>query len=270
MRTSIPDDVSEISVSPASSRLLRIIIAAIISLGLGIGIGLISAWGIWPVEYVNADPSDLRPRYKDDYVRMISAAYVGDGNLDKARERLNQLGTGFTAKSFGDLIIREQKLGRDVQTLDALALLAQGMGYGAITIPAPTAGPETIVSNKPAPPAQAIASFQLTERAMLTCTDEPNQARLQFIVRDQDGKNLPNIGIEIRWANGEDTVYTGLKPERGVGYADFDAIPGVFTVTIPNTESEVAEDLRIGEPPANCRNDRGATPRGWKLVFQQK
>jgi hypothetical protein len=201
---------------------------------------------------------------------MISAAYVGDGNLDKARERLNQLGTDFTAKSFSDLIIREQKLGRDVQTLDALVLLAQGMGYGAISIPAPTAVPETIVSNKAALPVPTIASFQLTDRAMLTCADEPNQARLQFIVQDQDGKNLPNIGIEIRWANGEDTVYTGLKPERGVGYADFDATPGVFTVTIPNTDSAGAGDLLIGEPPANCRNDRGATPRGWKLVFQQK
>jgi hypothetical protein len=55
-----------------------------------------------------------------------------------------------------------------------------------------------------------------------------------------------------------------------VGYADFDATPGVFSVTIPNTASERTGDLLIGEPPANCRNDRGSTPRGWKLVFQQK
>jgi len=245
-------------------------VAAIISLGLGIGIGLIYAWVVMPVEYVNADPVDLRQRYKDDYLRMISAAYVNDGNLELARRRLNQLGTDFTGKSFSDLILREQKSGRDTQTLDALALLAQGMGYGAINIPAPTAIPETVASNKPAPSAQTIASFQLSERTLLTCADEPNQARLQFIVRDQDGKDLPNIGIDIRWANGEDTVYTGLKPERGAGYADFDATPGTFTVTIPNAESDVAGDLRIGEPPANCRNDRGQTPRGWKLVFQQK
>ena len=105
---------------------------------------------------------------------------------------------------------------------------------------------------------------------VITCADDPNQARLQFIVRDSEGKDLPNIGIEIHWNNGEDTVYTGLKPERGAGYADFDAAPGIFSAAIPNTESEVAEDLRIGEPPANCRNDRGQTPRGWKLIFQQK
>lgn len=249
---------------------MRLALAATISVGLGIGFGLIVAWVVMPVEYVNADPIDLRPRYKDDYVRMISAAYVADGNLDQARERLKRLGTEFTAKSFGDLILREQKLGRDTPTLDALALLAQGMGYGAITIPAPTAAPETNVANQPAPPAQTIASFQLAERTLLTCADETSPARLQFIVRDQDGKDLPNIGIEIRWANGEDTVYTGLKPERGAGYADFEATPGIFTVTIPNSESDIAGDLRIGEPPANCRNDRGQTPRGWKLIFQQK
>ncbi len=237
---------------------------------LGIGIGLIIAWGLWPVEYVNADPADLRRRYKDDYVQMISAAYVGDGNVAKARERLNQLGTSFTAKSFGDLISREQKSGRDAQTLDALSLLAQGMGFGSIPVLAPTTVPETTVSHSPSLSAQTIPSFQLAGRTVLTCADEPNQARLQFIVRDAQGNDLPNVGIEIRWANGEDAVYTGLKPERGAGYADFDATPGIYTATIANAQSDVAGNLKIGDPPTNCKNDRGQTPRGWKLVFQQK
>ena len=93
---------------------------------------------------------------------------------------------------------------------------------------------------------------------------------MQFIVRDAQGKDLPNIAIEIRWAGGEDTVYTGLKPERGAGYADWDAVSGNYAVTIPGTSSDIVEDLRVGEPPANCRNDRGQTPRGWKIIFQQK
>lgn len=270
MRNSTPDDVSEISIALDASRISHIGIAGIISLVLGIGVGLITAWGVWPVEYVNADISDLRQRYKDDYVRMIGAAYVGDGNIARALEQLDRLGTDFTAKSFGDLIIREQKSGRDMQTLGALALLAQGMGYGAISIPAPTAVPDTVTSNKPVPAAQAIKSFQLTERTVITCADEPNPARLQFVIRDRDGKDLPNIGIDIRWEGGEDSVFTGLKPERGAGYADFDAAPGVFTVAIPNTASEVVRDLPIGDPPANCRNDRAQTPRGWKLIFQQR
>jgi hypothetical protein len=270
LRNSIPDeDVSDVTLSLDASRLLYIAAVLLVSVGIGFGIGLSVAWVFWPVQYVNADPADLRQRYKDDYIRMIGAAYVNDGDIAKARQRLNRLSVNFSTKSFTDLFIREQKAGRDVQTLDALALLAQGLGLGTYSIPTPTATPIASNPSKPAPVA-TTAGFQVTERTKLTCGEEPNQANLQFFVRDNQGKDLPNIGIDIRWENGEDTVYTGLKPERGIGYADFEAAPGTFTVTIPNTDSDIAGDLQIGEPPANCKNDRGATPRGWKLVFQQK
>lgn len=271
MRNSIlGESVSEIDVAFDTSRLLQVSSTAIVSVLIGIGIGLVVAWAFWPVEYVNADPSDLRQRYKDDYVRMIGAAYVADGNLSRAQERLKLLGASFSAKSFGDLLIREQKSGRDVPTLNALALLAQGMGFGAMTIPTPTPAAEVIISNNSPQPVQPVPSFQIAERAMLSCAEELSQARLQFIVRDTQGKDLPNIGIDVRWTNGEDTVYTGLKPERGAGYADFEAAPGNYTVSIANAQSETAENMSIGDPPANCRNDRGQTPRGWRLVFQQK
>jgi hypothetical protein len=129
---------------------------------------------------------------------------------------------------------------------------------------------ETIGVDSPTPAAQTPPSFRLATRTRLTCADAPDEPRLQFVVRDAQGHDLPNIAIEIRWTGGDDTVYTGLKPERGSGYADFDATPGNFSVTIPNTQSDIAEDLDIGEPPVNCKTDRGATTRGWKLVFQQK
>jgi hypothetical protein len=264
------DSVPEIVLTFDATRLSQIAIAAIVGLLLGLGAGLALAWIVWPVQYTNADPLDLRPAYKADYVRMIGAAYVLDGDLDRAKSKIKELGLNFTSKSFGDLIVRERQAGRDINTLDALGLLAQGMGYNVIPVPTPTAAVQTIGVDSPTPFTQSRTSFRIANRTRLSCTEVPNDPLLQISVRDVEGKELPNVAIEIRWANGEDTVYTGLKPERGLGYADFDAAPGAFTITIPNTDSETADGLVIGPTPGNCRADRGATPRGWKLVFQQK
>ncbi len=255
-------DGAEVAPASEQSRLLGIVGAAIISLALGIGIGLIIAWGLWPVQFINADPSDMKQQHKEDYVRMISVAYARDGDLDAAKERLNQLGSASSARIFGDLISREKGADGDLVTLDALVQLAQGLGFNSIPLVA-AANTVTIT-------ASSRTRFRLVERTMLTCIEEPNEAHLRVLVRDQRGRDLPNVAIGIHWASGEDTIYTGLKPERGVGYADFEAAASNFSVTIPNAQSDVAENLTIGEPPANCKNDRGQTPRGWKLIFQQR
>lgn len=242
------------------SRLIGIIGAAILSLALGIGIGLFVAWQLWPVEFVNADPSDLRPQYKEDYVRMISVIYAAEGDLDAARERLNRLGTASSSRIFGDLISREKS--GDPVTYYALVRMAQGLGFNSIPL-VDAANTVTITQS-------SSLRFRLTERTMLTCAEESAEPYLRVSVRDQRGRDLPNIVIGIHWAAGEDTVYTGLKPERGVGYADFQAASTTYSVTIQNAQSDIAENLIVGDAPANCRNDRGTTPRGWKLVFQQK
>ena len=124
-----------------------------------------------------------------------------------------------------------------------------------------------IVAATPTPTAQ---TFSLVEHMQLGCEEEPDAAYLVFVVRDADGQELPNVGIQVRWSGGDDIVYTGLKPERGVGYADFQAVPGTFSVTIINAQSDQVSDLVIGDPPADCGADHGATPRGWKLIFQQQ
>ena len=115
-----------------------------------------------------------------------------------------------------------------------------------------------------------MPSFKLVEHAQLSCVDEPESAYLRFFVRDAAGHDLPNVAIEIRGKDATETIFTGLKPERGAGYADYEATPGTYAVTILNSQSETFANLVIGEMPANCKADRGATPRGWTLIFQQK
>lgn len=255
------EDGAEFAPKFEQSRLLGIIGAAVVSIALGVGIGLFVAWELWPVEFVDADPSDLSQQHKEDYVRMISVVYAADGDLDAAKERLNRLGSTSLGRIFSELISSEQGSGNDPITSDALVRLAQGLGFNSIPLVA-AANTVTISSSR--------LRFRLTERTMLTCAEEPDESHLQVSVRDQRGRDLPNIAVEIHWATGEDVLYTGLKPERGIGYADFQAASTTYSVTIQNSQSDVAENLIVGDAPANCKNDRGQTPRGWKLVFQQR
>ncbi|MBI3913246.1 MAG: hypothetical protein HY327_03450 [Chloroflexi bacterium] len=239
-----------------------------VSLAFGIATGLTIAWGLWPVEFINADPSDLRSSYKDDYVRMIGAGYELDGNLDAARAQLAQLKFANPTAALNQLLVQPNSPARQT---NAIVALAQDLGLNISAtefVRAPTPEPPAISANA-APTPNAI-TYRVAEKSVLTCTDEPGDARLRFFVRDAQGRDLPNIAIEIRWESGEEVVVTGLKPEQGPGYADFDAAPGTYQSNIQNAAGESATDLIVGTAPANCKTDRGATPRGWKIVFRQK
>ena len=239
----------------------------------GITLGLVITWGVLPVTFTNADPADMRPSLKDDYVRLASVAYETNANLETARRRIESLELGNPTQTFDNLIALE-KNSKSTDTQDALIHLGQALGLGLpYTAQRPAPGvptPETIYVV--ATPIPTILTFRLVEHSQLTCTDEPDVARLRITVRDSKGRDMPNIGIEISNADTQEreTIYTGLKPERGVGYADYEAAPGSYAVRILDAESETVSDLTIGDAPANCRADRGTTPRGWKLVFQQK
>ena len=60
----------------------------IAGLVLGLIIGLVVlGWGIWPVEYVDAAPSDLQMDYQRDYLCMVIDSFIQnqDGELVQLR-----------------------------------------------------------------------------------------------------------------------------------------------------------------------------------------
>jgi len=245
--------------------------AGLLSFILGIALGLWVTWVFWPVEFKNADPADLRPSLKDDLVLLISLAYEQDGNLPTAQQRLAALRLANATQTFDRLIAREKQNSQNTLGQDALIHLGQALG---LALPYTTArlapdAPTPIRVYVVATPVQVL-TFRVVEHTPLTCADEPESGKLRIIVKDVNGKDLPNIGIEIKSGESVETIYTGLKPERGIGYADYDANPGTYSAMILNAESEIVSDLVIGDAPADCRNDQGKTPRGWKIIFQQK
>jgi len=242
-----------------------------LSLLAGITFGLVITWVILPVEIKNADLSDSRLTLKEDYVRMTSMAYETTANRDAAQKRIQALGLNNPSQTLDDLITRE-KNSSNTASRDALIHLSQALGmklpYKAER-PAPGA-PATVAVCVIATPEPPVLTFRLIEHTPLNCASQPDPAHLEIFVRDTAGNGLPNIAIEVRSGEVNETIYTGLKPEHGVGYADYETTPGTYAVRILGAESETISDLVIGAAPVDCKIDRGATPRGWKLVFQQK
>ncbi len=62
-----------------------------IGLALGIAMGLLVGWVLWPVQYTNTAPAQLRQDYRNDYILMVAAAYRVERNPEAARERLARL-----------------------------------------------------------------------------------------------------------------------------------------------------------------------------------
>ena len=61
---------------------------------IGVVFGVLYAWLVSPVEYVDTPPASLRADFKDQYRVMIAAAYMANGDLLRARARLDLLQDG--------------------------------------------------------------------------------------------------------------------------------------------------------------------------------
>jgi hypothetical protein len=53
-------------------------------------------WWLWPVQFDNADISQLRPDLKQDYVRLVAASYALNPDVNRASTRIAALGPDAT------------------------------------------------------------------------------------------------------------------------------------------------------------------------------
>jgi len=75
----------------------------------------------------------------------------------------------------------------------------------------------------------------------------------QIYIEDKQGNPIPGVLIVIYWEEGEDRFFTGLKPEKGLGYADY------------SPKQDTKYTLRLGETgqpikdliPVECTNTYG-------------
>jgi hypothetical protein len=277
-------------------------------LALGLALGLLYAWVLAPVQYVDTAPASLRADFKDQFRIMIAAAESANGNLPRAQARLALLGDPDPSAA-----LMEQSRRSSGQAALALAGLAQAIGPSVSAEPSQTATIPATETSLPRPSASATpvssatvgaprttrvgptptltASEQpsntprstFTPRPTLTPTATPGSpfalvsqevvcdqdlqpGLLQVDISDADGRPVAGAEILIAWQGGQESVFTGLKPELGDGYADFAMQAGVIYSLRLAMESETASDLSI---PACETPDGTPFAGGIRLEFEQ-
>jgi hypothetical protein len=138
--------------------------------GLVIGavIGLGYSWLVQPVEYTNTSPASLREDFKDQYRALIASAYAANGDLVRARARLNLLGDADVYDRLAEQAQRTLADGSAPFEARALGLLAV-----ALEQPPGTGAPGSAVQITPSPggTSNPSSSASLTPSANPTLTE---------------------------------------------------------------------------------------------------
>jgi hypothetical protein len=233
---------------------------------LGLAMGIIYAWVISPITEVDTHPNFLRDDYKDIYRLLISRAYQANQNLPRAEARLALIGDDDPALALAAQAQRFLAENGDNEMAKILANLSAALqiaaGPAATPIPptltvAPeqdtppggsgdavgsTAEPTSQAFARPTPSPTSAPPFILQDSSPI-CDPTLGETLIQVIATNGSGEGVPGITLEISLGtNPSEIFYTGLKPELGLGYADYLAEPGLtYQLEVPDSGLIVAD-----------------------------
>lgn len=252
---------------------------------LGLVVGLLLSLVAFPVRYADADPSMLNESLRNEYRRLIAEAYRADGNLPRARQRLALLRDEDDARALAAQAQRILAEGGGPDDARPLAQLAADLNAapqqpaqppqsppettvtstpGQVVEPSPagtidlgeavrtptpevpTVTPRPTFTPRPSatPPRVLDAPFTLVNRTEV-CDGSLPPAHIAVEVRDPQGRPLAGIRVEVAWESGSDAFFTGLAPELGLGYGDFEMQPGVTYSLRVGSAGDLVSDLKI-------------------------
>jgi len=244
---------------------------------LGFSLGVYYAWVVNPVEYLETAPAALRDEYKADYYNLIALAYDSTGDIERAQLRLAQISDPNPTGTLSQLAQTRLAAGRPENEVRALAMLAAALGEPPApfeSTPSPQSGTSptptrTATITRPprtnTPTATPGAPFEVVEKELI-CDPDLEAPLIQIEVIDAAGDPVAGIEALIIWDEGEDHFFTGLKPELGIGYADFTMQVGVsYTLQLVDSDFPVT-----GLSAEACAGDDEVSfPGSWLLIFQQ-
>jgi hypothetical protein len=263
----------------------------IIGLILGVGSSLYYAWNVSPVVQYDTDPWQLRSGDKTQYVVAITLDFASDSNLQRAADRLLSLRlgndpfqevanmacelatTGYVDSTSGLRAVRSmitfyQLQGKSGCADTLIPIQEEATAVVEIEAPTPTLAPppsktptpESAVRPSPTPPAIVVPT-SIPQRDFVladinTFCDADLSGIIEVFVQDFGSVGIPGQQVRVRWDDGEDTFFTGLKPERGPGYADFqmEANQG-YIIEMPGRSEPSAQPLTA----IPCTTESGAS-----------
>jgi hypothetical protein len=121
---------------------------------VGLLIGLpILGWWIWPVQWVDAEPRDLRADLKSDFLCLIVDSYAVNGDLPLALQRLEVAGlTGDAAADALRALKPEQCRRENAEKIMSLVGAVQATDSGTVT------KPTSIIPSEVTPPSPTSAA----------------------------------------------------------------------------------------------------------------
>lgn len=257
---------------------------------VGIGGALFYAWQIDPRAEFNTEPWQLNKQDRALYIAAIMLRYAYDSDLSQAVEGLVALKakgdpiqevadvacelatTGYAETSTGlraiqSMMVFYQLQGRTGCADNLISPINQATSVVNIHVATPTPLPpasKTPTPERPipatatrsvfAPTLQPKTSYEIA--AIRTDCDLQLSGLIEVRVQDFNGDGIPGQAVRVRWDDGESTFFTGLKPERGPDYADFQMEAGkAYTVEMPG-QSDPSEPL--GAAPCTTANGEQA------------
>lgn len=144
----------------------------------------------------------------------------------------------------------------------------------------PTLGPTSTVTptpratNTPAPTRTPLPTRTLTptlappfvlDKQIQVCNPNLSEPQIQIFINDAAGQGVPGVEIIVTWEAGQESLFTGLKPEIDLGYADFVMTPEVIYTLQVSGGGQIIPDLFAPE----CEDDDDNRYWGsWRLIFK--
>lgn len=239
--------------------------------GLFIGLVVIG-WGLWPVQWTNALPSDLKSDQQYEYLTMVAESYQATGDLATAQRRLDS----FPPDQLGKTLVELEEYLIDTDARRATAV--QGL-IGALRLD--STRPEQVASPTPASGANATGSRLATLCtsvlwAVLAIGAVGFLAWLFLRWRKAEGGRLPDVAAILRRRRSEASAADIVEREKERDVAPRGSIPtypapppatSVPLRTPPERTSTLDEEdlfddfpTRSDRRPAPAEDDRTTLP----------
>ncbi len=273
----------------------------IVGIVFGISGGVFLAWNVSPVQEFDTAPWQLVEEDRAHYVVAIMLAHAFDGDLNRTVNQLLELRLpGDPIQQVAEITCDLARTGyvdstSGLNAVRSMMTFYQGQGKRSCAddlIPAGTlaATDEILMVASPTPQQQPtktptrqdVQPPTPTSGAVIVATEPPQSAFriagretfcdpefsgiIEIYVQNSDASEIPGQAVRVYWAGGESTFFTGLKPERGLDYADFQMEAGSnYAIEMPG-RSDPSEATFVASPCTNEAGEEALT--SYRVVFR--